>query len=147
MINDGNDFRNFQIAIVRMRIAFRECLQRTLRQHGINVSYETIQVLSTLWREEGIPQQVLAARTAKGKAALSSLMNILEEKGYIERREDPADRRNKLVYLTPQGRAFRDRILPLLNDLYARLEGDVSLERIRLMTHDLTTIQHALENA
>lgn len=57
-----------------MRIAFRQCLQRTLKRHGISVTFEMLQVMSCLWREEGSTQQILAERTARSKASLSSLM-------------------------------------------------------------------------
>ena len=143
----GNDFRTLQIEIVRMRIAFRQCVMRLLKNHGVGISYEMVQVMSSLWREHGVSQQVLAERTAKGKATLSSLMNNLERKGYIYRREDPADRRNKLVFMTPEGEAFWHRILPLLNEQYARLEQHLGLQRIQRMTRELMEIEDALQKA
>lgn len=143
----GNDFRTLQIEILRMRIAFRQCVMRVLKNHGVGISYEMVQVMSTLWREQGVSQQVLAERTAKGKATLSSLMNNLERKGYICRREDPADRRNKLVFMTPEGEAFWNQILPLLNEQYARLEQHIGLERIQRMTRELMEMEDALQKA
>lgn len=143
----GNDFRTLQIEILRMRIAFRQCVMRVLKNHGVGISYEMVQVMSTLWREQGVSQQVLAERTAKGKATLSSLMNNLERKGYICRREDPADRRNKLVFMTPEGEACWHRILPLLNEQYARLEQHIGLERIQRMTRELMEMEDALQKA
>jgi DNA-binding MarR family transcriptional regulator len=45
----------------------------------------------------------LAARTSMSKQAVNYLLGQLEGLGYIERRDDPDDRRSKLVYLTPRG--------------------------------------------
>lgn len=146
MVYEGCEFREFQLQIVRMRIAFRQCVQRTLRQHGICITFEMLQVLSCLWREQGATQQRLAERTVKSKACLSSLMNNLEKRGYIERREEPADRRNKRVYLTPEGERFWQQIWPILNRLYARMEQSFGKSAFRQMSADLTHIQHALEN-
>ena len=146
MTNGGNNFREFQLQIVRMRITFRQCLQRTLKRHGISVTFEMLQVISCLWCEEGSTQQILAERTARSKASLSSLMTTLEKRGYIERRAEPSDRRNKRVYLSPEGERFWLGILPILNDLYARFEQSIGPECLRVMTSDLTRIQHELES-
>ena len=146
MTDGGSDFRDFQLQIVRMRIAFRQCLQRTLKKHGISITFEMLQVLSCLWREQGATQQKLAERTFKSKASLSSLMNTLEKHGLIERRAESADRRNKRVYLTPEGEKFWQRILPILNELYTRFERNIGLDRLRNMTSDLMLIHDELEN-
>ena len=134
MTNGGNNFREFQLQIVRMRITFRQCLQRTLKRHGISVTFEMLQVISCLWCEEGSTQQILAERTARSKASLSSLMTTLEKRGYIERRAEPSDRRNKRVYLSPEGERFWLGILPILNDLYVRFEQSIGLRSHCLIT-------------
>ena len=145
MTYEGRDFREFQLQIVRIRIAFRQCAQRTLRQHGISITFEMLQVLSCLWRELGATQQRLAERTAKSKASLSSLMNNLEKRGYIERREEPSDRRNKRVYLTAEGERFWQQIWPVLSKLYADLERRFGKSFLQQMSTDLTRIQDALD--
>lgn len=145
MTDGGGDFRDFQLQIVRVRIAFRQCLHRTLKQHGISVTFEMLQVLSCLWREQGTTQQQLAERTFKSKASLSSLMNTLERHGLVLRRAESADRRNKRVYLTPEGEKFWQRILPILDELYTRIEKNIGLDRLRNMTSDLMLVHDELE--
>ena len=142
----GDDFREFQLQVVRMRIAFRQCLQRTLRRHGVNVTFETLQVLSCLWREQGATQQMLAERTARSKASLSSLMNTLEKRGYIERCVGPSDRRNKQVFLSREGERFWLQILPIINELYLRFEQSIGRDRLRDISSDLKRIRNELEN-
>lgn len=142
----GDDFREFQLQVVRMRIAFRQCLQRTLRRHGVNVTFETLQVLSCLWREQGATQQMLAERTARSKASLSSLMNTLEKRGYIERCVGPSDRRNKQVFFSREGERFWLQILPIINELYLRFEQSIGRDRLRDISSDLKRIQNELEN-
>lgn len=107
-MREGAEFRELMLQIVRTRMAFRRSMQRTLRKNNAGITFEMLQVLSSLWHEQGISQQILAERIAKDKACLTNLMNNLEKKGYVYRREDPADRRNKLVFLTPEGEEFKD---------------------------------------
>ena len=105
-----------------------------------------LQVLSSLWHEQGITQQELAARICKDKACLTSLMNNLEKKGYVCRKEDPNDRRNKRVYLTPEGEEFRRKIHPILNQAYAQAERTIGLESIGIIISELKMVCNALEN-
>ena len=146
MLKEGAEFRELQLQIFRTRMAFRRCIQRTLKEHHAGITFEMLQILSYLWREQGITQQVLAERTAKDKACLTNLMNNLEKKGYVYRKEDPADRRNKLVYLTPEGEEFKEQIRPILDQVYVYAEQVIGIESIELMLSELKGVYDVLEN-
>lgn len=141
----GTEFRELQMQIFRTRIAFRRCIQRTLREKSAGITFEMLQILSSLWREQGITQQVLAERTAKDKACLTNLMNNLEKKGYVCRREDPSDRRNKLVYLTPEGERLQSHIRPMLDEVYRKAEEIIGLERVQKLLSDLKQVYDVCE--
>lgn len=72
-------------------------------------------------------------------------MNTLERHGLVLRRAESADRRNKRVYLTPEGEKFWQRILPILDELYTRIEKNIGLDRLRNMTSDLMLVHDELE--
>lgn len=74
-MKEGNEFRELMIQIFRTRMAFRRAMQRTLKDNNAGITFEMLQVLSSLWHEQGITQQALAERTAKDKACLTNLMN------------------------------------------------------------------------
>ena len=48
---------------------------------------------------------VLAARAGMTHQSMGELVSALEQRGYVERRSDPADGRVRLVVLTEKGRA------------------------------------------
>lgn len=81
MNREGTEFRELMLSVVRTRMAFRRAMQRTLKRNEAGITFEMLQVLSCLWNEQGITQQVLAERTAKDKACLTNLMLNLEKKG------------------------------------------------------------------
>ena len=147
MNREGSEFRELMLQVFRTRMAFRRSMQRTLKKNNAGITFEMLQVLSSLWREQGITQQVLAERTAKDKACLTNLMNNLEKKGYVYRQEAPNDRRNKLVFLTPEGENFREQIRPILDQVYVYAERAIGLEGIRTMTSELKAAYDALENS
>lgn len=51
----------------------------------------------------GTPIGVLARRAGVTKQAMSQVVDDLVRKGYVERHEDPADRRSRIVVLTDKG--------------------------------------------
>ena len=144
-MREGAEFRELMLQVVRTRMAFRRSMQRTLKKNNAGITFEMLQVLSSLWHEQGISQQILAERIAKDKACLTNLMNNLEKKGYVYRKEDTNDRRNKLVYLTPEGEALKVQIRPILNLVYANAEEILSTERTAKILSELKTVQNVLE--
>lgn len=134
------------LSVVRTRMAFRRAMRRTLKRNEAGITFEMLQVLSCLWNEQGLSQQVLAERTAKDKACLTNLMLNLEKKGYVCRKEDASDRRNKLVYLTPEGERFREQVRPVLDQVYVNAEKSIGLETLHRMLSELDTVFNVLEN-
>lgn len=141
----GAEFRELMLQVVRTRMAFRRAMQRTLKNNNAGITFEMLQVLSSLWHEQGVSQQILAERIAKDKACLTNLMINLEKKGYVCRKEDPADRRNKLVFLTPKGEEFKDQIRPVLDQLYVLAEQILGRESIEMMLTELKGVSDVLE--
>ena len=145
-MREGTEFRELMLQVFRTRMAFRRAMQRTLKRNNAGITFEMLQVLSSLWHEQGITQQVLAERTAKDKACLTNLMNKLEKKGYVRREEDPTDRRSKLVFLTNEGEEFRNQIRPILDQVYVNAEQTIGLEGIKVMMSELNSVYNVLEN-
>ena len=137
-MREGAEFRELMLQVVRTRMAFRRSMQRTLKKNNAGITFEMLQVLSSLWHEQGISQQILAER-------LTNLMNNLEKKGYVCRKEDPNDRRNKLVFLTPAGEEFKEQIRPVLDQVYVYAEHIIGIESIETMLSELNSVYDVLE--
>lgn len=74
-----------------------------LAAHGL--SMWAYIVLSRLAREPAESQQALAQAIGYDKTRLIGLLDMLERDGLLDRTPDPADRRARIVALTPAGRA------------------------------------------
>ena len=90
------------------------------------MTFEMLQVMHCLWKEQGVSQQTLAEKTAKDKACLTNLINNLEKKEWVVRREDTNDRRNKLIFLTPEGEKVAEKIKSLLKDMYTQIGNQMN---------------------
>lgn len=90
--------RNFGFLIHDIARLMRVAFDRRGKELGLTRSQWW--VLTALYAKEGMAQSELAAFMELEKATLGRLLDRLEDKGWIERRPDPVDRRIKRVYLT-----------------------------------------------
>lgn len=60
--------------------------------------------------EPGSSQQAIATRLGMAASRLVAIADALEERGLIERRRDPSDRRNYALHLTAEGGRFMGRL-------------------------------------
>jgi MarR family transcriptional regulator for hemolysin len=58
-------------------------------------------VLATLYNAQGITQSRLAELTSIARSPLGKIIDQLERRGYVERRDDPDDRRVNRLHTTP----------------------------------------------
>ena len=57
-------------------------------------------ILYVLWQEDGLPVVELAKRTGLAKTTLTSMLERMEEKGFLKRVPDIKDRRVLRIFLT-----------------------------------------------
>jgi DNA-binding MarR family transcriptional regulator len=111
-----------------MRVAY----DRRTRELGLTRSQWW--VLNNLYFHEGITQSELADLLDIEKPTLGRLLDRLEEKGWLERRADPSDRRAKRVYLTGNVQGLMQKLRRLAADLRASaLDGLEQADRQQLL--------------
>lgn len=125
-MTDSELAHDLNLLILRTRMTFRQTIQRLLKRNNVDMTFEMLQIMHCLWKEQGVSQQTLAEKTAKDKACLTNLINNLQKKGWVVRREDTGDRRNKLVYLTPEGRTVAKKIKSLLKEMYTQIGNEMN---------------------
>jgi DNA-binding MarR family transcriptional regulator len=82
--------------------------KRMLRDIGVSGPQRVVLRLLTL--EGGMGPGELARRMRHHPATISTLLNRLEEAGYVERRHSTEDRRRSTVSATRRGRALGQRV-------------------------------------
>lgn len=81
-------------------------------QEGTNLRNLEFGVIARLNDTPGIDQNSLAAQMALDRSTTSSLVFRLEQEGIVERPVNGADRRARVLRLSPKGKALHDRIRP-----------------------------------
>lgn len=92
----------------------------------VGLSHAAINALAVI-EGEGAPMLTgeVAARMHITSGSVTSLLDNLERKGYVERSGDPEDRRRVLVDITPAGQAVLDEALPRIVQLAGRIFADL----------------------
>jgi len=101
---------------------------------SLGLSIPQFDLLSTLTEQEGLTQQVLAARLYVTKGNVSGLVDRLVEAGLVERRASPGDRRSHALHLTREGRRLAERAMAAQADYVRETLG-------RLPASDLVTLE------
>jgi DNA-binding MarR family transcriptional regulator len=89
----------------------------------------------------------LANQTGMTKQAMGELIDEIEASGYIERKDDPADRRARLIVFTEKGQRAYEQAFAILGEMerdYAALAGAQRYEQAHSTLDELAT---ALEDA
>lgn len=110
-------------SLLMVQTSFRQAIQRSMKVHGIDLTFEMLQILVRLWKKDGVNQQELACSAFKDKASLTYLLNNLEKKKLVQRVSNHMDKRNKMIYLTDLGREYGENVKPILHDIYATAES------------------------
>jgi DNA-binding MarR family transcriptional regulator len=75
-----------------------------INEYDPSLSFELIEILGLLWRNNGINQQEISNQISKDKSSITYLINNLTKRGFVERIENKNDRRNKQIFLTESGK-------------------------------------------
>lgn len=110
-----------------MRMQYRKYMQGRIRSLDMRLTYEMLEVMICLWRQDGVNQQLIADITLRDKSAMTYLVDNLIKRKMITRKEDERDRRNKLIFLTPEGRQLQERLQPWLAEMYDKATANVSM--------------------
>lgn len=70
-------------------------------------------LLGFLWREDGISQALLSAKSQIDRTTMGGLIDRLEKEGLVVRKSDPVDRRAYRICLTEKGKALEPELAPL----------------------------------
>ena len=126
--------------IRRIGQLWRREADRALANHGL--SQATALPLSVLSRcGKSARQGVLAEEIGIEGPSLVRLIDLLQAEGLVERREDPTDRRAKMLHLTGIGETKADEINRVLRHVRAYLLKDISSEDLAVTFETLRSIE------
>ncbi|MER6357543.1 MarR family transcriptional regulator [Streptomyces sp. NPDC001634] len=105
--------RRAWLAYVEFSTHLSDHLNRQLRRDAgmTHADYTLLAHLSSV-PDHTLTMSELAERLRITRSRLTHAVTRLQEAGYVDRREDPGNRRNQLAVLTPQGLDLLERAAP-----------------------------------
>lgn len=95
---------NAFIKLMRATESLNNRLNRQLSDAGLTVSQ--FGVLEALLHLGPLNQKALGEKLLKSGGNITLVIDNLEKNGWVERHQDPEDRRSMLIHLTPEGKKF-----------------------------------------
>ncbi|MFT6632286.1 MAG: DNA-binding MarR family transcriptional regulator [Bacteriovoracaceae bacterium] len=118
------------------RLYSNDLLSQLQSRGFIDLRPSFLEILMYICENEGPSIKEIGLACGLKKQTMTSHLNELEKRGYINRNPSEKDRRELRVSLTPYGEKFKFALIEVTNDLeqeYLKSIGEVELDRI-LMT-------------
>ena len=97
---------------------FREVvrgMQMRLMKHSVSHGYWAF--LRILWERDGITQRELSKLSGVTEPTTYSALKSMEVLGYVTRQRQASDMRHNRICLTPKGKALKEKLIPLAEEL------------------------------
>ena len=120
--------RSLPITMLRARETVMAPIRKMLQKVG--VTEQQWRVLRVLAERGTMDPKDLAIGASLLNPSLTRIMQLLEKKGLISRRDHPSDRRKVLVDITPEGTAILTQAAPESRAIFARLEEQYGRDRV-----------------
>ncbi|MES2943630.1 MAG: MarR family transcriptional regulator [Pseudomonadota bacterium] len=102
--------------------AFRRALQIRLAAHAVPFGHWAF--LRILWEADGLTQKELSERAGVMEPTTFTAMKAMEALGYIVRKQLPTNKKNMYVHLTDEGRALKQKLVPMAEETnHVSVEG------------------------
>lgn len=114
---------------------------RLLKDEGIEeINPAQGRILFALWEQDNIPISQLSKRTLLEKSTLTSMLDRLENSGYICRVSSPDDRRTILIKRTEKDRDLEKKYLEISEKMCNIFYLNMSDEQVKRFECDLEQI-------
>ena len=125
----------FETGLPSAVLALQRATHRTLHALSaaladLNLSAAEINALANLGDGGTLNVRQLTERTGSRASTLTGLLDRLENRGYLTRELDPADRRSFRLPLTEAGQAVATRVLTAISDLEREALGRLSATQV-----------------
>lgn len=95
--------------------AMVRALQMRLAEHSVSFGHWTF--LRILWETDGLTQRELSDQAGVMAPTTFAAVTAMEKLGLVERQQRPENKKNTHVYLTAEGRALKDKLVPLAEEV------------------------------
>lgn len=126
--------------IERTAKRMKQACQHSITQAGIDLTVDQWVILQELHKSDGEGQNELARKTFKDAPTVTRIIDILCKKGLTKRKIAPDDRRKFNIFLTPDGKATIQDLLPVIQQFRRHAYANLSEEELDMLNDILDRI-------
>jgi DNA-binding MarR family transcriptional regulator len=122
---------NLGFLLAKASQRWNELLGAHFRQAGYqDVSPAFGSILLPLFEVDGLQIAELGRRAGLSKQTMTTMIRLMEDRGLVERRPDPRDRRASRIFLTRRSRAFKKVAARVLDALDALVNAQIDPDQL-----------------
>lgn len=125
-------------------VVLRALSSQKFSEQGFEITPEQFLILDVVMENGALYQRQIAEITLKDRGNVARIIKILEDKNLITKEQATKKRRIYKILVTEKGRALRDKIKPITDDLRSKFSKDVSEEEMAIT---INTLNKIYENA
>ncbi len=103
--------------MAKIRQVAGRLFERILKDYGIEINSAQGRIMFALWQADGISINELAQKTQLKKSTLTSMLDRLENMGYIKRQRSKKDRRKILIKRTNKDKTLESKYVELSQEI------------------------------
>ena len=103
--------------MAKIRQVAGRILERMLKNYGIEINSAQGRIMFALWQQDNISINELAKKTQLKKSTLTSMLDRLENMGYIRRQRSKKDRRMILIKRTNKDKTLERKYVEVSEEL------------------------------
>ncbi len=98
-----------------------------------NITPAQFYALGVIFDDDGIKFKDLALQLDLDRSSLTGILDRMENKGFVERRADPSDRRSILIFLTDKSKEMRPDLYAIACGLNQKFMDKISPEELKVL--------------
>ena len=137
--------RSLGLQVRRCHRMFDRLLSVNLGHHDLNSGFWYY--LRALWIQDGQTQKELSDATHVAENTTATMINLMIEKGLVERARDLTDKRKLRVFLTPRGRKLEAELIHYGIDINAVAVAGIARNEVKTCLSVLARVAMNLQRA
>lgn len=142
MNREKNSLRALTI-ILRASSSITKMVKQDMDSYGVNPT--EFMVLELLYSRGAQAIQVIGKKVLLASSSITYVIDQLEKKDFVQRKQNPKDRRVSLVSLTASGKELMDEIFPQHSKVIQSLFDDLRTEELVKLSDDIKAIGYKAE--
>jgi MarR family transcriptional regulator, transcriptional regulator for hemolysin len=120
--------------------SYRMYAQKKLKENGFKITIDQWLIIKTILENPTITQQEIAKNVFKDNASVTRIIELLVQSEYLERKDNPDDRRKSNLVVTEEGKSIIYQVQNLVLENRKNALDTISTEELETMNLALKKI-------